>query len=57
MGRCVFIENINVRAHGVCSSVSLRCLRVYERNGYSFLKSVYCLSGLVIVRKNRRISK
>ena len=26
---------------------------VYERNGLSFLKSVYCLSGLGIVRKNR----
>ena len=30
---------------------------LYERNGYSFLKSVYCLSGLGIVRKNRRIPK
>ena len=29
----------------------------YQRNGYSFLKSVYCLSGLGIVRKNRRIPK
>jgi len=28
-----------------------------ERNGYSFLKSVCCLSGLGIVGKNRRISK
>ena len=28
-----------------------------KRNGYSFLKSVYCLNGLGIVRKNRRILK
>jgi len=28
-----------------------------EGNGYSFLKSVHCLSGLGIVRKNRRIPK
>jgi len=26
-------------------------------NGQSFFKSVYCLSGLGIVRKNRRIQK
>jgi hypothetical protein len=25
-----FIVNINVRVHGVCSSVSLRCLRVWS---------------------------
>ena len=32
-------------------------LRLGERNGSSFLKSVYCLSGLGIVRKNRHTPK
>jgi len=32
-------------------------LRLGERNGSSFLKSVYCLSGLRIVRKNRQTPK
>jgi hypothetical protein len=51
-----FIVNIYLSASGPTSCLSETIAR-RERNEYFFLKSVYCLSGLRTVRKNRRIPK